>query len=75
MDDNQEELKMEHDVRPLKRWSQYVSCVTGLKATEHIRECYDTILAYLNATDEVNGQLSADQSLFTRTHLSIGDRE
>ena len=52
---------------PLKRWSQDVYFVTGLEATEHIRECYDTLLTYLNATDEVNGQLLADQALFTRT--------
>ena len=52
---------------PLKRWSQDVFFVTGLDATEHISECYDTLLTYLNATDEVNGQLLADQALFTRT--------
>jgi hypothetical protein len=59
------------DAEPLKRWSQDVFFVTGLKATEHIRDCYDTLLTYLNATDEVNGQLLADQALFTRTDQSV----
>ena len=46
--------------------------MTGLSAAEHVQPCYDVLLALVNETEEVNGQLSADPSLFSLVNAAAG---